>query len=185
MAFRSRGRNRRRDWCGPLAMVARMMRAARPPKPSPPRPPVVAYPQTRLSFPPARSTNWIASVLAHTRRVPQFYCAVGGKIARKSCHQSGPGVECDWLNATLCRKDPVLQAAVARPAAQNSTSWLLHGKQSRWCSASGSVALGKEKAASCSPSRSAAQDAHACFQLSDTTIPTRRFCGAVARTIFE
>jgi hypothetical protein len=39
MASRSRGRNRRRGWCVPLAMVARIVRAARPPKPPPPRPP--------------------------------------------------------------------------------------------------------------------------------------------------
>ena len=39
MALRYRGRDRRRGWCVPLAMVARMVRAARPPKPPPPRPP--------------------------------------------------------------------------------------------------------------------------------------------------
>jgi len=38
MVLRSRGRNRRRGWCVPLAVVARMVRAARPPKPPPPRP---------------------------------------------------------------------------------------------------------------------------------------------------
>jgi hypothetical protein len=87
------------------------------------------------------------------------------------------------VERALRRKDPVLRAAVARPAA-NSTKHSLIMQQSRWCPASGSVALVKRKGRALWGAR--LRDVPSCnFQLNDTTMQTRRFCGGAARTILE
>src|SRR5262245_21520448 len=83
------------------------------------------------------------------RRPPQLYCADGGKIAIKSCHENRSGVELLLGERGPALKDPALRAASGKGQRLETRPTSKHcktGAQSRcYQPPSGSVALGKRK----------------------------------------
>ena len=111
------------------------------------------------------------------REAPQFYCADGGKIARRSCAKNSALVELPLVEAQRLGSPQELGA--------NSAPSVWKQSRAAGINPGGSLHWAKKRPRSCPPRRSAAQDVHHAFQLSDTTMRTRRFYGAVARTILR